>query len=263
MFRKDHALSEKAIKKLGLENAHEDYELTDQTPVKEWDSSEAYWNEWMGEIEAKDAMWYNKIKNFFKYRICWRTREWWYDIKWYFRNLRRFQPILKEWRSFSYQYQVDLFKFGIKQLAEALDYYGHEVEESRNKRVKAMRELIKEIERDYEEELREKMKYNFHDRKEKVIKYADGSVSFESFPTEEEKKRTEEYYKSLAQERINHYNRIFHLILGQEEEAIAKEVEARIAAMSEDEKKAMPESELYRKVYNEVWDGSGIEGWWD
>ena len=47
MFRKDHALSEKAIKKLGLENAHEDYELADQTPVKEWDSSEAYWNEWM------------------------------------------------------------------------------------------------------------------------------------------------------------------------------------------------------------------------
>jgi len=263
MFRNDHALSEKAIKKLGLENVREEEELADKTPVKEWDSSEAYWNEWMAELDTEHAIWYNKVKDFVKYRIFWRTRDWWYDTKWYFRNLWRFQPILKEWRSFSYQYQVDLFKFGIDQLAEALDEYGHEVEESRNKRVEAMRELIKEIDRDYEEELKEKMHYNHHDKKEKVIKYADGSVSFESFPTEEQKKRTSDYYKALRQERINHYNRIFNLLLGQEEEVIAKEVKARIAAMSEEEKKTMPESELYHKIYNEVWDGSGIEGWWD
>ena len=42
-----------------------------------------------------------------------------------------------------------------------------------------------------------------------------------------------------------------------------KEIERRITAMSEDEKNSMSEGELHRKVYMEVWDGSGIEGWYD
>ena len=47
------------------------------------------------------------------------------------------------------------------------------------------------------------------------------------------------------------------------DEEIKAEIDRRIAAMSEEEKKSIPENELRYKVYNEVWDGSGIEGWWD
>ena len=57
--------------------------------------------------------------------------------------------------------------------------------------------------------------------------------------------------------------RIFDLIIGQDSEWISQEVDRRIAAMSEKEKQSIPENELRHKVYYEVWDGSGIEGWYD
>ena len=155
-----HVLSEKAIKKLGLEKEPKSIKDVNTVPVKEWDSSDAYWEEWEEEILNEDKKWHIKIKNFFKYRIGWRTREWWINTKWYLSNLRTFRPILKEWRSYSYTYQVDLFKFGIKQLAEAKEYYGNEVPESRHKRIEAMNALIKEIERDYEQDLRDRMNYD-------------------------------------------------------------------------------------------------------
>lgn len=60
-----------------------------------------------------------------------------------------------------------------------------------------------------------------------------------------------------------HYQKIFDLIIGQDDEDIKKEIERRMAAMSEEEKNSMSEGELYRKLYMEVWDGSGIEGWYD
>ena len=258
-----HALSEKAIKKLGLEKDLDQSKRAESVPIKEWDSSESYWKEWEEQFEERHAKWYNKIKSFFQYRIGWRTRDWWYDTKWYFHNLKTFRPILKEWRSFDYHYQVDLFKFGIKQLAEAMSYYGNEAEKPRDRRIEAINALIKEIDRDYEKDLKEKMNYNHHSRKEKVTKYSDGSISFESFPTDEEKKRTEEYYAALAKERKAHYQRIFDLIIGQDNEWISQKVEKRIANMPEEEKQSVSEDELRHNVYFEVWDGSGIEGWWD
>ena len=111
MRNKSHALSEKAIKKLHLEDAKNE-KRKESVPVKEWSSRDAYWKE---EFETRlfNKKWYEKIADFFKYSIGWRTRDWWYNTKWYFHNLKTFQPILKEWRSYSYHYQVDLFKFGI------------------------------------------------------------------------------------------------------------------------------------------------------
>ena len=257
-----HTLSEKAIKKLGLETNPKPKIAADNVPVKEWDSDDAYWEEEL-DLRYKNKKWYVKIGDFFKYNIGWRTRDWWIDTKWYFSNLRTFRPILKEWRSFSYQYQVDLFKFGIKQLAEALEYYGNEEEVARKKRIEAMSELIREIERDYEQELQDMMNYDSSTKATKVVKYADGSVSFKYDESEEEKQKTEQFYKALAEERKAHYNRIFSLIIGQDDEYIKEEVEKRIAALPEDKKQSTPKSELYRQIYNEVWDGSGIEGWWD
>ena len=258
-----HALSEKAIKKLGLDKKPTSINEADNVPIKEWDSDDAYWKEWKEEMSARRAKWYMKVANFFKYSIGWRTRDWWQNTKWYFSNLRTFHPILKEWRSFSYEYQVNLFKFGIKQLAEALEYYGNEVPESRRKRIEAMNELIKEIERDYERELRVKMKYDSSNKATKVVKYSDGSVSFKYDESEDGKQRTEQFYEALKEERKAHFNKIFSLIIGQDDDYIKEEIKRRISALPNEKKQSTPERELYHQIYNEVWDGSGIEGWWD
>ncbi len=255
-----HALSEKAIKKSGLDKKREESPLS-KVVVKEWATEKEYWEEWEAELEDRHAKWSTKIKNFFKYRIGWRTRDWWWNMKWYFHNLRTFQPILKEWRSFNYEYQVDLFKFGIEQLIKAKEYYGNEYPADAEKRIGAMKALIAEIERDYEEDVRERLNYK-HRNGGRVTKYADGSVCFHN-DNEEHNKQTHIYFEEVAKERKAHYQKIFDLIIGQDSEWISQEVDRRIAAMSEEEKQSIPENELRHKVYYEVWDGSGIEGWYD
>ena len=261
-MERSHALSERAIKKMGLDKEDKKPAL-DQKPIKEWESADEYWREFVEDRSERNAKWYIKVANIFKYSIGWRTREWWIDTKWYFSNLRTFQPILKTWRSFDYHYQVDLFKFGLEQLAKALDYYGNEEETSRKKRIEAINRLISEINRDYEEELREKLNYRHVHKNTKVTQYSDGSVCFHYDDDDEAEQRTKIFFDELAKERRAHYDKIFHLLVGQEDKEIDREIKKRIAAMSEEEKQSTPENEIYRRIYYDVWDGSGIEGWWD
>lgn len=257
---RSQALSEKAIKRMGLDREKEENPLS-EVVVKEWATEQEYWDEWEEEWKEDHAKWTTKIKNFFVYRIGWRTRDWWWNMRWYFSNLRRFQPILKTWRSYDYHFQVDLFKFGIEQLIKAQKQYGNERSEDAEKRIGAMKALIAEIDRDYEEEVRERLNYDYR-RGGRVTEYADGSVCFHN----DDEESNNEYHKlseEIAKERKLHYQKIFDLIIGQDDEDIKKEIERRMAAMSEEEKKSMSEGELYRKLYMEVWDGSGIEGWYD
>jgi len=259
-MNRSQALSEKAIKKMGLDKKREESPLSKEV-VKEWATEQEYWDEWEAELEDRHAKWSTKIKNFFVYRIGMRTKDWWIDTKCYFSNLKTFQPILKNWRSFDYRYQVDLFKFGIEQLIKAKEYYGLECAEDAEKRIGAMKALITEIDRDYEKEVRERLNFDCKDSG-RVTEYADGSVCFHH-DRDGYEDDLHNLYEEMEKERKLHYQKIFDLIIGQDQKDIKKEVERRIAAMSEDEKKSMSEGELYHKVYMDVWDGSGIEGWWD
>lgn len=258
-----HALSEKAIKKLGLDKV-ENPSKKERKVVKEWNNSQEYYAEREKEWIEEDKKFSKKIKNFFEYKIWMNAKDWWYNTKWFISNLKTFYPVLKTWRSFDYHYQVDLFKFGIDQLAKAMDYYGNEVEETRKKRIEAMNELIKEIDRDFEEDVRTRLNYSYFD-KSKVTLYDDGSVCFHDDKNKNRKKETAAYYKEVAKERKLHYQKIFDLIIGQDNDKLQKEYNKRIEALTPEEK-ALPENELhdlYNKIWNELWDGSGIEGWWD
>jgi len=124
-----------------------------------------------------------------------------------------------------------------------------------------MKALVAEIERDYEEDVRERTNYDYRNGG-RVTKYADGSVCFHN-DDEEHNKQSHIYFEEVKKERKIHYQRIFDLIIGQDDEWISQEIERRIAAMPEEEKQSVPEDELRHKVYYEVWDGSGIEGWYD
>ena len=131
---KSQILSEKGIKRFNLENVKQLIEKTkDVVPVKEWTSFDDYFKEDFGE-RHNNKKWYENVKDFFVYSIGWNVRDWWIDIKWYFSNLKLFQPIIKSWRSWDYQYQVDLFVFGLTQLANTMESYGYEEEKSRDKK---------------------------------------------------------------------------------------------------------------------------------
>lgn len=258
-MKTSQVLSEQAVKNIQLEDI--DIKSFDDKDIEEvWTKYSDYSDFREKEFEERYSKWNEKIKDFFKYTIWRNVSDWWYNTKWFFHNIIVFRPILKIWRDWDYEYQVKLFKFGLEQLAVAIEH-GHEVEESRDKKVKAIRELIAELEYDYEDAMFDKYKRGerYNEQIEKITKYKDGSVSFkykESKKIDQENKR---YFKAVEKARKDHYQKIFNLILGQDKDYIVKEVNKRYDALTEEEKKIIDKG----KIYDELFDGSGIEGWWE
>lgn len=182
---------------------------------------------------CNNKRWYEKIKDFFVYSIGLNVRDWWNSIKWYFSNLKRFQPVIKSWRYWDYQYQVDLFVFGLKQLADAIDRYGHEEDVSRKKKVAAIKSLVAEIEHDYQD-------------------------AVDNRNEDSHEKYYGRYYAELKKARNEHYEKIFRFIVGQDEDKLNQMVKAKYETLSEEEKEKFD----YFSSYVELFDGSGIEGWW-
>ena len=254
---KSQVLSENGIKRFNLENAKQSIEKAKEAvPVKEWTSFDEYFKEDF-EDRHNNKKWYEKVKDFFVYRIGWNVRDWWIDTKWYFSNLKRFQPMIKSWRSWDYHYQVDLFVFGLEQLANTIEYYGYEEEKSRNKKIAAIKELIDEIKRDYEVEVDERFPRDEY--LEKIVKYSDGSVSFNYKDDEAIEKTKKHHANALKKARKAHYDKIFKLILGQDDDKLNQMVKEKYESLSEEEKKNFNSYD----AHVELFDGSGIEGWWD
>lgn len=248
-------LSKKGIKRFNLENAKQEIENSKEAvPVKEWTSYDEYFKD---NFEDRHNKWYETVKDFFVYSIGWNVKYWWINTKWYFSNLKRFHQIIKTWRSWDYKYQVDLFVFGLEQLANTMEYYGYEEEKSRNKKIAAINELINEIKRDYEEEVDER--FTRDEYLEKIVKYSDGSVAFNYKDEEAITKTKERYISALKKARKAHYNKIFKLILGQDDDKINQMVKEKYESLSEEEKKNFDSYD----AHVELFDGSGIEGWWN
>lgn len=249
---KSQVLSEKGIK-----HANQEIEKTKEVvPVKEWYTFDDYFKEHFKE-QHNNKKWYEKVKDFFVYSIGWNVRDWWIDTKWYFSNLKLFQPMIKSWHSWDYQYQVDLFVFGLKQLANTMEYYGNEEEKSRNKKIAAIKELIAEIKRDYEDEVDKHFTRDAY--LEKIVKYSDGSVAFKYKDDEIITKAKERHANALKKARKAYYNKIFKLILGQDNDKLNQIIKEKYESLSEEEKKNFDSYD----AYVELFDGSGIEGWWD
>lgn len=94
------------------------------------------------------------------------------NLKWYFRNKRTFRKTLWNWRPWDYNYQMELFAYGLEQLADAIDH-GHEVRESAEPKVVAIKQLVNELRRDYEDEVSEK--WPMPHREMQWIRYDDGT----------------------------------------------------------------------------------------
>jgi len=254
---KSWVLSEKDNKRSNLENVKQTIEKTKEAvPVKEWTSFDDYFTENYKEWH-NNKKWYEKVKDFFAYSIWQNVRDWWIDTKWYFSNLKLFQPMIKSWRSWDYQYRVDLFVFGLEQLVNTIEYYGNEENKSRNKKIAAIKELIAEIKRDYEEEIDER--FTRDEYLEKIVKYSDGSVAFKYKNDETIIKAKERRVNALKRAHKAHYDKIFKLILGQDNDKLNQMVKEKYESLSEEEKKNFNSYD----AYVELFDGSGIEGWWD
>lgn len=212
-------------------------------------------------LKHEKSFW-KRVKTWFhvRYHI---VEMWYYDTKRYLENIARFNKMMKEWYPWDWESQVRLFAYGVEQLSNYIDKCGYEVDESRNKKVAAMRELVALLRTDYEDGLDDKYLIQ---GKENVLthvtEYEDGSIGFEV--RDEESKKIKEnslkqFEKALKDAREKHYKRIFEIIRGQD---IEKLVVKKIGEKRENE--TLEEyNRRYHEAYDELFDGTGIEGWWD
>lgn len=86
-------------------------------------------------------LWFN-----IKFYCIWKPEDWYYNIKWFFKNLWRFKRILWEYRTWDFSYCNNLFANSLDWLADQIKN-GHEEVRSANKKVSAIKELASLIRR--------------------------------------------------------------------------------------------------------------------
>lgn len=235
----------------------------DKTIVREYDV--------MGFGGAMDAMLESRKKHWYQHVGRWFGNKWyriqlkWADFRWRIKNHITFDKMLKEWYPWDWECQVELFAFGLEQLVNCIDN-GHEVEVSRTKKVAAIRELIQLLRTKPDEGLYEKYLEPLDKVvKEHVTEYADGSFGINTATEEGRKLRSEAiaaFDKEEKENRDKQLERIFYLIKGQEHKALLDKVNQIVGEKREDET-PQDYSERYQEYYDTLYDGSGIEGWWE
>lgn len=138
------------------------------------------------------------------------------NVKWYFRNKRTFRRTLWNWRPWDYAFQMELFAYGLEQLADAIDH-GYEVRESAEPKVAAIKQLVNELRRDYEDEVLEK--WPMPDNNTQWIRYDDGTCSSKGKELTKEQEAEyalwrNNYDTEYCKVKDEHYNTIISLLKG-------------------------------------------------
>ena len=178
-----------------------------------------------------------------------------------------FHKQLKEWRNFDYHYQLDMFAFCLRQLADALDG-GHEIELTRTKKVNTIRKFADELQRDYLEKVYDEHREKIKDAESKagihVILYENGDVSMELHDDEHNKfikEQVEQLNENIRKARKEHYDIINKILRGQDDKIISEKIEKIV---EKTDKAIITDENKYRQdLYNAFFDGTGIESWWD
>ncbi len=176
------------------------------------------------------------VWEFLKYD-AWRfgIRDTYYNVWWFFHNLKVFWKTLWEWRSWDYSYINDAHIMMLGQLADQIKN-GYEEDRSANLKYLAIQSLISELKRDVEDE---------------------------AWKIKEQKKLSNEEYDKLYDGLVNeHFKKIFRLMRGQDGDT----VDALLQPLKDDFKKTHgrePNPHESYDMWTSVFDGTGIGGWWE
>jgi hypothetical protein len=184
-----------------------------------------------------------------------RQQTWWYktyefvrrDLPYFLENIWFFRKELYAFRSWDYSFNLDLFRRSLEKTVDTIENHGHEVDESRLKKVEKMKraiQLIKNVRSDEyirraEEELG-KLKntdWLWNDRED----------------TEEEKNHNSKVYKRGREIEESEWKELWLIIQGQD----ITEFSSKTQKIKDSE----PQDEMHS--YTDWFDGSGIRGWWD
>ena len=198
-------------------------------------------------IEFADSFW-KSLK-----RLS-RQQTWWYktykffrrDLPYFLENIWFFRKELYAFRSWDYSFNLDLFRRSLEKTVNTIEFYGHEVDESRLKKVEKMKraiQLLKNVRSDEyvrvaEKELGE-LKNNdwlWNDRDD----------------TEEESIHNKNVFERAREIEDSEWKELWSIIHGQDVKEYSKIYNSKTDEEKED-----------GGVWNNWFDGSGIKSWWD
>ena len=182
-----------------------------------------------------------------------RHNTWWYktyelfryDLPRFFKNIWTFRKALWNHYWFDHHGTLKFLEIGLTNISDTVEKYGHEVDESRLKKVAAMRraiELIKNYNEDNyidmaEKELGELM---IHDWEFEPVPDKSGYSQLVDNDTDEEKKHNKKVFDRARELEKQEWDELFVILKGQDYTKFDKDID-----------------------WDKQFDGSGIKGWWD
>lgn len=189
--------------------------------------------------EQKQKFWkrvWEEIHDFFKWTIWDNIETFFYNLWWFFHNLRVFGKSLWRWRDWDHEYTKDLYIVCLKEHAKAIEN-GHEENRSAKKKVKKIHELIELLETDI---------YDIT---------SDEIIAGRKKGIKEEKLQRRAREKQEA-----HINKILQIIKGPDYISFNKKYDEIAQKMKRDH----PNKEIDPyEIWVRAFDGSGCETWWD
>jgi hypothetical protein len=182
-----------------------------------------------------------------------RHNTWWYktyelfryDLPRFFKNIWTFRKALWNHYWFDHHGTLKFLEIGLTNISDTVEKYGHEVDESRLKKVAAMRraiELIKNYNEDNyidmaEKELGELM---LHDWEFEDVPDKPGFSQLVDNDTDEERVHNRKVFDRAREIEKQEWDELFVILKGQDYTKFDKDID-----------------------WNKQFDGSGIKGWWD
>jgi hypothetical protein len=182
-----------------------------------------------------------------------RHNTWWYktyelfryDLPRFFKNIWTFRKALWNHYWFDHHGTLKFLEIGLTNISDTVEKYGHEVDESRLKKVAAMRraiELIKNYNEDNyidmsEKELGELM---IHDWEFEDVPDKPGFSQLVDNDTDEERVHNRKVFDRARELEKQEWDELFVILKGQDYTKFDKDID-----------------------WYEQFDGSGIKGWWD
>jgi len=182
-----------------------------------------------------------------------RHNTWWYktyelfryDLPRFFKNVWTFRKALWNHYWFDHHGTLMFLEIGLTNISDTVEKYGHEVDESRLKKVAAMRrvvELIKNYNEDNYIDMAEKELGNLilHDWEFEPVPDKPGYSQLVDNETDEEKKHNRKVFERATEIQEQEWSELFVILKGQDYTKFDKDID-----------------------WDEQFDGSGLRGWWD
>lgn len=183
-----------------------------------------------------------------------RHQTWWYKtyevfrykLPMFFKNIWYFRKELWRFRGWDYTFNLQMFSRTLEKTVHTLEFYGNEVESTRNKKIQKIKRVIEII-----KNLDESRYISIAEKELGELKNSGGWFQ-DIEDTPEEKEHNKKVFDRSSELEKQDFEELWQILKGQDYEDFRKIYDE------------LPDEEKWKHDHWENWyDGSGIKNWWD